>query len=68
MCTTCDSTKFEGKVSTDERVEKLEHRLGFGSLVIRCDMDGKNYTLGVKDEPKSDYKIYRCPTCGKKFY
>ena len=49
-------------------VEKLERGMGYGSLVMRCDTNGRNYILAVKGEPKSDVKIYRCPTCGHRFF
>lgn len=47
---------------------KLEQGLGMGSLVIRCDMNGQNYKLAVNGEPKSEFVIYRCPTCGCKLF
>ena len=62
MCSTCNYKNFENTNG------KLEQSLGMGSLVIRCDMSGKNYKLAVKDEPKSEFVLYRCPTCGKKLY
>lgn len=58
MCITCNYKNFE------EVDGKLEQQLGMGSLIIRCDLDGKNYKLAVKDEPKSEFVLYRCPTCG----
>ena len=70
MCSTCNYKNFE-KVSIElngRSVEKLENSLGYGSLVMRCDPNGKNYTLSVKDEPKSDFRIYRCPTCGHELF
>ncbi len=62
MCSICDYRNFENKNG------KLEHSLGMGSLVIRCDQNGKNYRLAVKGEPKSEFILYRCPTCGHKLY
>lgn len=62
MCCTCDYKKFENKEG------KLEQGLGMGSLVIRCDMNGQNYKLAVNGEPKSEFVIYRCPTCGSKLF
>lgn len=47
---------------------KLETKLGMGSLIICCDLNGKNYKLAVKNEPKSEFVLYNCPTCGKKLY
>lgn len=69
MCSTCNHKTFE-KVRIDvsgRTVEKLERVMGYGSLVMRCDLNGKNYTLAVKGEPKSDVRMYRCPTCGHAF-
>lgn len=70
MCSTCNYKNFE-KISIEANgrtMEKLEHSLGYGSLVMRCDIDGKNYTLAVKGEPKSDVRMYRCFTCGHEFF
>ena len=60
MCSTCNYKNFE------EVNGKLEQSLGMGSLLIRCDLDGKNYKLAVRDEQKSEFTLYRCPTCGCK--
>ena len=62
MCTTCNYKNFE------EVNGKLEQQLCMGNLLIRCDTNGKNYKLAVKDEQKSEFVLYRCPTCGKKLY
>lgn len=62
MCSTCNYKSFE---AVDW---KLEHPLGNGSLLIRCDIDGKNYKLAIKNEQKSEFTIYRCPTCGRKLF
>ena len=70
MCSTCDYKTFK-KVSIESGgriTEKLENSLGYGSLVIRCDLDGRNYVLAVKDEQKSEFRMYRCPTCGHTFF
>lgn len=69
MCSTCDYRLFE-KVSMEvngRAVEKLENSLGYGGLVIRCDPGGKNYSLAVHGDSKSDFRMYRCPTCGHIF-
>lgn len=58
MCSTCDYTKYE---SVDGR---LQQPLGMGDLLISCNPNGKNYKLSIKDEPKSSFVIYWCPTCG----
>lgn len=62
MCSTCNYNLYESK---DGRLEK---HLGMGSLVIRCDLNGKNYKLAVNNEPKSEFALYRCPTCGTKLF
>lgn len=62
MCSTCNYKKY---ANIDG---KLEQGLGMGSLVIRCDTDGRNYELAVKNEPKSGFVLYRCPTCGCKLF
>ena len=62
MCSTCNDKSFE---VVDGKLEQL---LGNGSLLIRCDIDGKNYKLAVKNEQKSEFILYRCPTCGRKLY
>ena len=49
MCSTCNYKNFENMNG------KLEQSLGMGSLVIRCDMSGKNYKLAVKDEYIFDF-------------
>lgn len=47
---------------------KLQQNLGMGSLVIRCNLDGKDYKLAVNNEPKSEFALYCCPTCGRKLF
>ena len=70
MCSTCNYKNFDRVVveQSGRMVEKLERGMGYGSLVMRCDLNGKNYTLAVKNEPKSDVRMYRCPTCGHEFF
>ena len=66
MCSTCNYKTFE-KVSIEvngKTVERLEKSLGYGSLVVRCNPAGRNYYLAVKDEPQSEIRMCRCPTCG----
>ncbi len=62
MCNTCNYRNYENIDG------KLEHSLGMGSLLIRCDIGGKNYRLAVKNEIKSEYVLYYCPTCRRKLY
>ena len=64
MCSTC-KYKIYTRNETDPNNTYLEQSLGMGDLVIRCDVKGKNYKIAIKNEPKSAYTIYRCPTCGK---
>ena len=66
MCNTCNHTTYE-KVG-EKPDEKLEKELGFGSLLIRCDLDGKNYRLAIKNERNSEFKLYACPTCQRKLW
>ena len=73
MCSTCNHTTFNKIIEspekpTDKPKEYLEQSLGFGSLLIRCDTNGKNYRLAVKDERNSEFKLYSCPTCRKALY
>ena len=63
MCSTCNYQNYES-VSPF----LLERSLGFGSLVIRYNTETHEYKLAVKDEQKSEFHVYRCPTCGKKLY
>ena len=70
MCSTCNYKNFE-RVMTEANgrtIEKLEQGLGYGNLVIRCDTNGKNYFLAVKGEPKSEFRMYHCPTCGQEYF
>lgn len=62
MCSTCNYKFY------DKNNGKFEKNLGMGSLIIRCDLNGKNYKLAVNNEPKSEFVLYNCPTCGKKLY
>lgn len=62
MCSTCNYKTYE---KIDGR---LQQKLGMGRLLICCDNNGRNYRLAVKDEQKSDFNLYRCPTCGRKLY
>ena len=60
MCSTCNPVNF----TPNEDTKRLEQKLGMGGLLITCDSNGKNYKLAVENEPRSNYTIYRCPTCG----
>lgn len=62
MCSTCNYKNYE------ENNGKLEGKLGIGNLVIKCDTKGKNYKIGIKDDERSDFCLYRCPTCGRKLF
>ena len=67
MCSTCNHKTYTKNV-TDLNNTYLEQNLGMGDLIIRCDVNRKNYKLAIKNDAKSGYTIYRCPTCGKKLY
>lgn len=65
MCSTCNPSYFK-KIALDvngRTVERLEQSLGYGSLAIRCDTNGRNWYLTVTNESKSQFKLYGCPTC-----
>lgn len=68
MCSTCNHKIYQKAVVQrgDKTEEVLQQSLGLGSLLICCDQDGKNYSLMVNGEPKSGYRLYSCPTCGKR--
>lgn len=66
MCSTCNYKNFE-VVNINDKLF-LENQLGNGSLLIRCDLTGKNYKLAVKNENNSEFVLYRCPTCGHKLF
>ena len=66
MCSTCDFTKYE--IVGENENQHREAKLGLGSLIIRSDMKGENFSLAVAGENKSEYRIYRCPTCGKQLF
>ena len=67
MCSTCNYKNY-AKNESDPSNIFLEQSLGMGDLIIRCDLKGKNYKIAIKDDAKSAFTIYRCPTCGKKLY
>ncbi len=63
MCSTCNYKNYE------EVNGKLEQKLGIAEkLIIRCDLNGKNYKMAVDGEPRSEFILYRCPTCGQKLF
>lgn len=66
MCSTCNYKNFE--IVNINGQPFLEQQLGTGNLLIRCNTIGKNYKLAIKDDPKSEFVLYRCPTCGAKLY
>ena len=67
MCSTCNFKKYE-KVEITAGNVILQQNLGEGSLVIRCDPGGQKYRIAVKTEPRSEYRIYRCLTCGRQLF
>lgn len=63
MCSTCNYKNYE------EVNGKLEQKLGIAEkLIIRCDLNGKNYKMAVDGVPRSEFILYRCPTCGQKLF
>ena len=64
MCSTCNYNNFETVMVNG--TAKLEGRIGVGKMVIRCDVTGRNWELGVKDDDRDRFTLYSCPTCGKK--
>lgn len=68
MCSTCNFKTYHKAVvqQGDKAEETLQQPLGLGSLLICCDPNGRNYFLAVNGEPKSGYRLYSCPTCGKR--
>ena len=67
MCSTCDYKKYT-KNDNDPNDVHLEQNVGLGGLIIRCDVKGKHYKIAVKDDSRSCFTIYRCPTCGKNLF
>lgn len=62
MCTTCDYTKYE-RTSDNKLRTSLNDECN-----IVCDINGKNYMLEDSITLIRTFKIYRCPTCGRKLY
>ena len=67
MCSTCNYKAYTKNVTNPDDLY-LEQSLGMGGLIIRCDLKGRHYKIAIKDDAKSAFTIYRCPTCGKKLY
>lgn len=67
MCSTCNYKLFNRVTveSGNKSEEKLEQSIGLDDLVIRCNLDGKDYSIEIINRPKSGFRIYRCPTCGR---
>ena len=63
MCSTCNYQRYE-----QINEETLAENLGTDGLQIQYDLKGKKYKLAIKDESKSGFVIYRCPTCGRKLF
>ena len=70
MCDTCNHTTYQPVTvrSGDREETKLQQSIGLGSLVLRCDPGGKNYWIMASDDPRSAFRVYRCPTCGKNLF
>lgn len=70
MCSTCDYKNFE-RVILEQKgrtTEVLQQTLGDGNLVMRYDPNAKKHYLAVNGESNSEFRAYRCPTCGKNLY
>ena len=63
MCSTCNYKQYMSVY--DSSKIKLQKPL-CGNLAIRCDVDGSNYKIIVTDNPKGEFKLYACPTCGRR--
>ena len=66
MCSTCNPKNYY-EVSL-RCGPTLQQDLGERNLVIRCDPNGQKYRIASKVEDRSDFRIYRCPTCGKQLF
>ena len=67
MCSTCNSKNYY-EISLKEGSTTLQQDLGEGSLVIRYNPNTKKYSIAVKTEWRSEFTIYRCPTCGRQLF
>lgn len=65
MCSTCDYRKYivynptentEGKIA--DRIAENRKRLDNQYLFMNCNLDGHDFKIG-------EFRIYRCPTCGR---
>lgn len=71
MCSTCNYKQYDSvSIESNGRTEfKLQQKLGIAEkLIIQCDINGENYKMLVDGCPKSEFILYRCPTCGHKLY
>ena len=61
MCSTCNHKNYTEKVKTinDKPFTFLQNENC--PLDIKCDVEGRNFKVG-------EFKIYHCPTCGRKLY
>lgn len=66
MYSTCNYKNFETVMVNGNT--KLQNNLGVGKMVIRCDITGRNWELGVKDDDRDKYILYWCPTCGRRLF
>lgn len=62
MCSTCnykDYEEFEIETFDKQKKKRLKNRNP--ALDIHCNEYGDDFKIGV-------FRIYRCPTCGRKLY
>ena len=67
MCVTCNYKNYTLN-NTNPKDVYLEQDIGLGNLIILCEPNGRHYKIAVKDDMKSAFVIYRCPTCGKNLF
>ena len=66
MKTKCEVCNWETFEEIDENT--IGHGLGFGDLQIQCDKKHENYSIAICNQPKSGYRLYYCPTCGRRLF
>ena len=65
MCSTCDIKNYKG---SENMPDTLAMPLGTSEEIMICyDNNNKKYFLSNGDT-KSNFMIYRCPTCGRKLF
>lgn len=65
MCSTCDIKNYKG---SENIPDTLVMPLGMSEEIMICyDNNNKKYFLS-NGNIKSNFMIYRCPTCGRKLF